>query len=130
MELALETSESQNIRTVILGGDVWNRHSNDSLGGNGYFADCHHHHTLLLSADGIDRQYGVSLFETQLMTTINKMIEVSDRVILAVDSSKFGQARFNRVVSWDKVNILVTDEKAPEQDIEFLMNQDIEVVIV
>lgn len=130
LELALETSESHNIRTVILGGEVWSRHSVGSSGGHEYFADCHKKHTLLLSADGIDQRNGASMFETRLMPMIYEMLAVSDRVILAVDSGKFGQARFNRVVGWEKVNILVTDKKAPLDDINFLKNQDIEVVLV
>ena len=72
----------------------------------------------------------MSIFETRLIAMIHEMISVSDRVILAVDSGKFGQARYNRVTGWDRINLLVTDKNAPEQDIEFLRNQDIEVVLV
>ncbi len=130
LELAIETVAAPNIRTVILGGEIWNKHSVGPHSGNEYFAICHHHHTLLLSADGIDRKHGVSIFETRLIAMIHEMISVSDRVILAVDSGKFGQARYNRVTGWDRINLLVTDKNAPEQDIEFLRNQDIEVVLV
>ncbi|MCK5249631.1 MAG: DeoR/GlpR transcriptional regulator, partial [Spirochaetaceae bacterium] len=130
LELAIETGAAPNIRTVILGGEIWNKHSVGPHSGNEYFADCHHHHTLLLSADGIDRQHGAAIFDTRLMAIIHEMIKVSDRVILAVDSGKFGLARYNRVADWDRIDILVTDKKAPEDDIEFLRNQGIEVVLV
>lgn len=130
LELALETGESRNIRTVILGGEVWSRHSVGPMGGYEYFADCHNQHTLLLSADGVDRENGVSFFETQLMPLVHEMVKVSNRIILAADSGKFGQSRFNRIVNWDKINILVTDDAAPEDDIEYLRNLGIEVVIV
>lgn len=130
LELALETNESRNIRTVILGGEVWNRHSVGPLGGHAYFANCHRQHTLLLSADGVDRNNGVSFFETQLMPVIQQMIAVSNRIILAVDSSKFGRSRFNRVVDWDKIDLLVTDDAAPVEDLAFLRANGVEVVVV
>ena len=130
LELALETSESRNIRTVVLGGEVWNRHSVGSLGGHEYFANCHRQHTLLFSADGVDRNNGVSFFETQLVPVIQEMLGVSNRTILAVDSSKFGRSHFNRVVNWDKIDLLVTDDAAPVEDLAFLRKTGIEVVVV
>jgi DeoR/GlpR family transcriptional regulator of sugar metabolism len=130
LELALETGKSPNIRTVILGGEVWNRHSVTSHTGHDYFSDCHHHHTLLLSADGVHRTHGISMFETRLLPMIKDMLNVSDRVILAVDSGKFGQARFNRITGWDRISTVVTDQKTPIEDVNFLKSQNIEVVLV
>jgi len=130
LELAIETEESPNIRTVILGGEIWNKHSVSTHSGNGYFADSHHHHTLVLSADGVDREHGVSIFETRMIGMIQEMIKVSDRIILAVDSGKFGQARYNRIIEWDKINLFVTDKKVPDNEVDFLVNQGIEVVTV
>ncbi len=130
LELAIETEESPNIRTVILGGEIWNKHSVGTHSDIGYFADCHHHHTLVLSADGVDREHGVSIFETRMIGMIQEMIKVSDRIILAVDSGKFGQTRYNRIIEWDKINLFVTDKKVPDNEVDFLVNQGIEVVTV
>lgn len=130
LELALETSESNNIRTVILGGEIWNRHSIGPHGGYEYFAECHRQHTLLLSADGVNRDFGVSVFETRMMPLINDMISVSSRIILAVDSGKFGQSRFNRLVDWDRIDILVTDDSAPMDDVSFIRSKGVEAVLV
>ena len=130
LELALETSDSRNIRTVVLGGEVWDGHCVGPHGGHEYFSGCHRQHTLLLSADGVDRNNGVSFFETRLMPVIQEMIQVSSRTILAVDSSKFGRSRFNRVVNWDEINIVVTDDAAPAEDIAFLRETGVELVMV
>ncbi len=130
LELAIETEESPNIKTVILGGEIWNKHSVGTHSVDGYFADCHHHHTLILSADGVDRKHGVSIFETRMIGVIHEMINVSDRIILAVDSGKFGQSRYNRIIDWDRINLFVTDKNVPDNEVDFLVNQGIEVVTV
>ncbi|MCD6333006.1 MAG: DeoR/GlpR transcriptional regulator [Bacteroidales bacterium] len=130
LELAIETGRSSNIRTVILGGEIWNNHSAGTHRGDGYFAGCHHHHTLILSADGVDRKHGVSIFETRMIGMIHEMINVSDRIILAVDSGKFGQARYNRIIDWDRINLFVTDKDIPEAEVDFLEAQGIEVITV
>lgn len=130
LELALETSSSRNIRTVVLGGEVWDGHCVGPHGGHEYFSGCHRQHTLLLSADGVDRNNGVSFFETRLMPVIHEMIRVSNRIILAVDSSKFGRSRFNRVVNWNAIHIVVTDKATPEDDVTFLREAGIEVMLV
>jgi DeoR family transcriptional regulator of aga operon len=115
LELAMETSAASNIRTVILGGEVWNKYAVGPEAGYEYFTHCHSHHTLLLSADGIDSTYGVTAFESRLVPLIQEMRTVSDRVILAVDSSKFGVARYYRIADFADIDILVTDGAVPPE---------------
>jgi DeoR family transcriptional regulator of aga operon len=130
LELALETESCENIRTVLLGGEVWKRHTLTADNVSEYFSHCHRHHTLLLSADGIHRENGLSIFESRPMATMQEMIRVSDRVVLLSDSGKFGQAHFNRLADWKDIDLLVTDAAAPTGDLDFIRKQDIEVIIV
>ncbi|MEX2442898.1 MAG: DeoR/GlpR family DNA-binding transcription regulator [Alkalispirochaeta sp.] len=130
LELAVETSVAENIRTVILGGEVWHKHSVGPEAGYEYFRHCHHQHTLVLSADGVDRDQGITVFESQVVPTIQQMIEVSNRIILAVDARKFGRARFNRISEIDAVSVVVTDDSAPQDYVDFIRNHGIQVVLV
>jgi len=113
LELAMETGSAPNIRTVVLGGEVWNKYAVGYDGGAEYFAKCHRHHTLLLSADGVDLDEGITIFETNLIPIVLAMRSVSDRVILTVDSSKFGVARYNQVARFEDIDIVVTDVGVP-----------------
>jgi DeoR family transcriptional regulator of aga operon len=115
LELAMEMGTGSNIRTVILGGEVWNKYAVGPDGGHEYFDRCHHHHTLLLSADGIDLEQGITVFETRILPVVRAMRAVSDRVILTVDSGKFGLARYNRLADFSDINILVTDTGIPAE---------------
>lgn len=130
LELAVETSAAPNIRTVIVGGEVWNKHTVVPTSGHEYFAACHHRHTLVMSADGVDRLQEITVFETRLVPVIEQMIAVSDRIILAVDSSKFDQARFNRVCGWDRITLVVTDGGMPGEYASFLKERGVEVALV
>lgn len=130
LELAVETSVAGNIRTVILGGEVWHKHSVGPEAGYEYFHHCHRQHTLVMSADGVDRDQGITVFDSQVVPTIQQMIRVSNRIILAVDARKFGSARFHRIADVAAVSVVVTDERAPRSHVDYLREQGITVVLV
>jgi len=130
LELAIETSVAPNVRTVILGGEVFNRHSVYPDRHLEYFAGCHNEHMLIMSADGVDPDIGVTMFESRLVETVRRMIAVSDRIVLAADSSKFGRATYNRVCGLDAISMVVTDHNIDDAYISRLEEQGCRVEIV
>lgn len=130
VELALEASVASNIRTVILGGEIWNKYVVGPEPGRGYFDVCHHQHTMILSADGIEHSEGVTVFESRLVPMIDAMIAVSSRIILAADSSKFGKSCFNRVAAFDQLRYVVTDQDAPAEYVTLMQKHGIDVRLV
>jgi DeoR family transcriptional regulator of aga operon len=108
LELALETSTVDTISTVLIGGEIWNKHTMGT-GTAEFFAGCHLNHILLLSADGIDVNRGITIYESRLFSLLNQMIDVSSRIILAADSSKFGKVRYHRLGPLSMVHQIVTD---------------------
>lgn len=130
VELALEASVAANIRTVILGGEIWNKYVVGPEPGRGYFDDCHRQHTMILSADGIEQSQGVTVFESRVVPMIDAMVSVSNRIILAADSSKFGKSCFNRVATFDQLSYVVTDRDAPEEYVSFLEKRGVDVRLV
>lgn len=129
LELAVETSVAGNIRTVILGGEVWHKHSMGPESGYEYFQSCHRQHTLVMSADGVDQEQGITVFDSQVVPTIQQMMRVSNRIILAVDARKFGSARFNRISDISAVSVVVTDDSAPQDYVDFMRDQGVTVVL-
>ncbi len=130
LELALETGPIPNIRTVVIGGEVWNKHSLGVLEGHDFFTGCHREHTALLSPDGLDRRHGATVFESRLVGILRSMVSVSRKIILAVDSSKFGKVRYHSIAPLSAVDTVVTDLDAPASMVEDLRAEGVEVVLV
>lgn len=130
LELALETSPIPNIRTVIIGGEVWNKHSMGVLDGHDFFTGCHKEHTAILSPDGLDCRHGATVFESRLVGMLRSMVSVSRKIILAVDSSKFGKVRYHSVVPLSAIHTVVTDIDAPSSMVKEMREQGVEVILV
>lgn len=130
LELAVETSVAENIRTVVLGGEVWHQHTTTGDGSFEYFRSCHHQHTLVMSADGVDPREGVTVFESRVVPVIRDMIAVSNRIVLAADSRKFGRARHYRIADIDAVSLIVTDTGAPPEMVQEFRDRGVPVALV
>lgn len=130
LELALEASAAPNLRTVVLGGEIWNKYVVGPQIGRGYFDECHRQHTMILSADGVDETQGITVFESRLVPMIDAMVSVSSRIILATDSSKFGKSCFNRVARFDQIRYLVTDRDAPADYVAMARRHGVDVRLV
>jgi Transcriptional regulators of sugar metabolism len=57
------------------------------------------------------------------------LMDVSDRVILLVDSSKFSATALFPIASTDLLNVVVTDERAPADAVSDLRARGVEVVL-
>ena len=130
LELALETGPIPNIHTVVIGGEVWNKHTMGVLDGHDFFTGCHKEHTTILSPDGLDCRHGATVFESHLVGMLRSMVAVSKKIILAVDSSKFGVVRYHSILPISAASIIVTDLDAPSSMVEEIRSKGVEVVLV
>lgn len=130
LELALEAAGVSNVETVILGGEVYGRHSAGFTAHDEYFTTAHRQHKLILSVDGIDLEHGLTIFDPRYMTILQRMVSVSRTVILVADSSKIGKVSFNKVGEVEAVTTLVTDAHAPAHVCEELEQRGVSVVTV
>ncbi len=130
LELAMEASRSPNLDGVILGGEVYNKHSAGFTAHHDYFSTCHRKHKAFISADGVAIGSGLTLFDPRFLSILQKMIEVSSEVILVADSSKIGLARYNKVADLDRVTMMVTDTNAPASFTRHLETLGVRVVLV
>lgn len=118
------------IKVVLLGGIL--RTSSLSLIGpigensikNFYCDKC------FLGVDGIDSQSGIYTPNLEEAHLNRMMIDASKEVIIVTDSSKFKRKSFAHIASINKVNIVITDSKIPEDELKNLHSMGIKVIIV
>lgn len=84
---------------------------------------------LFLGIDGMRR--GVGMFTHYLEEAhLNQiMIDVADEVIVVADSSKFDKSGMAFICNFDKIDKLITDDKVNKEDVKYLEQNNIEVII-
>ncbi|HET6428062.1 MAG TPA: DeoR/GlpR family DNA-binding transcription regulator [Phycisphaerae bacterium] len=66
----------------------------------------------------------------EMMTAVEqRMIEVADEVILAVDHTKFGKRAIARLCGWGDVSVVVTDAGIDAESLGWLERMDVRVVV-
>ncbi len=85
---------------------------------------------LFIGVDGIDLEYGLTTSDMNEARINQKMIDISQKIIVLTDSSKFGRRGFCKICDLDKVHQVITDRNAPVHSIEMLREKGIEVTLV
>ncbi len=83
-----------------------------------------------LAVDGIDCDIGISTPVLYEATFSRAMIEISNKVIVVTDSSKFQKRSFVKITSLDKIDIIITDKGIPEQEKIKLEKMNIDLILV
>jgi DeoR/GlpR family transcriptional regulator of sugar metabolism len=86
-------------------------------------------HTLFLSSTGLAFPEGItdpSLLEIQVKRA---MADSASRIVLLIDSTKFGVRSLAPIIPLDRIQAVVTDNLAPQADIDRLKGMGIEVFI-
>jgi len=127
---AYELGKNPYIKTIMLGGyynpdtnAVFGQHAIQQL--SDYKLD-----KLFLSVDGISCNGGVTSehpYETEICRA---MIKNAAQVIVTADYSKIGVTRFIQIAALDEVDMLITDDKAPEDELKRIESHGIKVVAV
>ncbi|WP_246343695.1 transcriptional repressor AgaR [Adhaeribacter radiodurans] len=122
-------AEQRNITVIVPGGTL--RNNSLSLVGNlaekgfkNYFCD-----KLFLGVDGFDTSYGLSTPNVEEAHLNQIMIEMSQKVIVVADSSKFGRRGFAFIAPITRIHALITDSGIPPEEKNKLMGMGIEVLI-
>jgi DeoR/GlpR family transcriptional regulator of sugar metabolism len=83
-----------------------------------------------LGTSGIDIKHGITDPYLSAARIKEKMIEHSSKVVLVTDHSKFGRVNKAFVSSLDNIHHVITDNQAPESDLDALTKMGITVTIV
>ena len=130
LELALEVGRVENVRCVVLGGEVEQGLTVVGEASRAYLRRCHTHHTLFMGVDGIDPSRGVSVFDEATRATLAEMVAVSSRVVVVADAAAFGVARYYHVADWSVVTDVVTDDSVDSKVVETLGELGVQVSVV
>lgn len=119
-----------NIEVVQLGGSM----RKNSVSVIGHYAEqilstlsCN---KLFLGVDGIDLNYGLTTSNMNEAYINQKMIEISDKVVVLTDSSKFGQRGFCKICDFNNIHHIITDTNAPAHMVDMIREMGIEVTLV
>jgi DeoR/GlpR family transcriptional regulator of sugar metabolism len=116
-------------RVVVLGGTV-RRDELSCIGPaaiatvNRYRAD-----VAVLGAAGLSGRYGITELYEEEAETHRQMIERSERLTLIADGSKFREAALATVAPLAAIDTLVTDESAPQPELEEIRAMGVDVVV-
>lgn len=84
--------------------------------------------TLFIGADGLDLQAGVTTFN-EVFAVSQAMCRSAKKIVLLIDSSKFGRKSPNVVCSLNSVDVLITDRGIDQDTVDKLEALDIKVII-
>lgn len=121
--------EMKNINVIIPGGFL-KRNSSSLVGApaeesfKNYFCD-----KLFLAVDGFNSAHGLSTPSVEEAHLNRVMIEISKKVIVVTDSSKFLKRSFAVIAPISKVDIIVTDSGIQANDLKELENAGVEILI-
>lgn len=123
-------ADFEGIEVIIPGGEL--RSEMRSLVGSMAEKSLSNYHCDLafLGTDGIDVETGIYTPQIEEAALSQKMIEISKRVIVVSDSSKFGRKSFVKISDLKEIDLIITDNRIKEKDIEYLMEKDITIDIV
>lgn len=88
-----------------------------------------HADKLFMGCDGLIVEEGLFTSDLNISHIEEKMVEISDEVIILADSTKLGRKSFTKYADISSVSILITDSKAPMEYIEKIQSKGVEVII-
>lgn len=130
LRLGVLLNESENVNVVQLGGAV-HKKSLSVLGDEASrgLEDCICS-KLFFGVDGIDLEHGITTSTLEEAKLTRRMMRAASQIIILADSSKFGQRGFGRICSLEDIDVIVTDDKIPEQMVSILEDAGVDLIIV
>ena len=130
LSVATELRSLENEPTLLMTGGTWDTRSESFQGKvaeqvlRSYDFD-----QLFIGADGIDLARGSTTFN-ELVGLSQVMAEVSREVVVMVESQKIGRKMPNLELTWQQIDVLITDTGLSEQDKQAILAHGVEVIYV
>ena len=130
LSVATELRALENEPTLLMTGGTWDTRSESFQGKvaeqvlRSYDFD-----QLFIGADGIDLARGSTTFN-ELVGLSQVMAEVSREVVVMVESQKIGRKMPNLELTWQQIDVLITDTGLSEQDKQVILARGVEVICV
>ena len=81
------------------------------------------------STDAITPQNGLSEFNENVIDVKGQLINRANRHITLIDHSKFGKVARFTACPLQNIDVLITDDQAPQEDIDLIRDLGVEVVV-
>lgn len=132
LHMVNELVSIQNDQTIIIAGGTFRPksasfHSNRSVA-EAEFSQ-YSFDMLFMGADGVDLTGGVTTFNESYQGSV-AMCKAAAKLILLVDSTKFGRRSPNIVCELDRVNTIITDDNVDDKFAEAIIRKGIELIKV
>lgn len=128
LNVASALNELESEPTLLMTGGTWDMHSESFQGQvaesvlRAYDFD-----QLFIGADGIDLERGTTTFN-ELVGLSKVMAEVSREVIVMVESEKVGRKIPNLELSWESIDVLITNAELSETDLQTIESNNVRVI--
>jgi len=129
LRIATVLSDSPNVTVMTPGGTV--RKGERSFIGGGAIAGLEKltFDSLFLTVGGISALNGVTEYEVDDAEVKKSALNSAKRVIVVADGSKLGAVAFVRICDIEKIDVLVTNKEAPEEEVAELRKLGVEVLL-
>ncbi len=130
LAIAQESGHMNNIQVILLGGN-FNPQYQFAYGDDTvnqlkrYKAD-----KLILSVDGVSAEEGITTYHYFEVEVNRQMLARANKTIVATDYSKIGRTSFAYIDSVDQADVLVTNQNANREEIEFIKEKGVEIRLV
>ncbi len=115
LQVATALRELEQEPMLLMTGGTWDPHSESFQGQvaeqvlRSYDFD-----QLFIGADGLDPERGTTTFNEHLSLS-RVMAEVAREVVVMAEASKLGRRIPNLELPWERVDVLITDERLPAE---------------
>lgn len=114
IDIVHECRRKPNLRVIVLGGIV--DYSNNCIEGPTVTQMLKELNPskVILGAGGITEDKGVTNYEFLNTTHVAEIVDLCDQAIIVADYSKFGKNVLTKVMPFNRMSVLITDDKVPE----------------
>ncbi len=87
-----------------------------------------HFHTSFIGISGFHPKYGFGYMSPDMTIALSTLVERSEQTVVLMDSSKVNYTAFPRILSMDKVDVVVTDDQIDKETVSVLKANGITVL--
>ncbi len=127
---ASELADSERNQVILLGGEIKARYQftygQDAL----RILKKYHADICFISLDGVDASQGLTSYYHYEADTIRQMLAHATRRVIIADSTKIGKISLEHVGDITEIDIIITDDNAPEDQIQRMRALGVQVTLV
>lgn len=130
LDVAMELVSAPGVDVLMSGGSL--RKKALSFSGSQAEASMKNHRfdKVFLGVDGFDLKAGITTHNEQEANLNRLMCDISEKIIVITDSTKFGRSSCHLIREIGNIDILVTDSNIPDAYLQHLRDRNVEVIIV